>query len=515
MLGHRALSPEDYLAILKKRWWIIVVPAILLPIVAFAASFLVPPQYQSQTLVLVEQQKVPENYVQPVIAEDITGRLASLKEQILSRSRLQPILERFNLFAGEHATMDDRIDTMRKAIDIKPIRSEMAHGLPGFFVSFKAPDARTAQAVCEEITSMFVNENLRFRSAPTESTTAFPQQQLADAKRNPDDQDAKLAKFQQEYVGKLPGQEEQNMNMLNSLGSELSANSQAIDRMSQDKTLLETMLAQQVREASTAVPETQRVAPQAQQTELQSLLSQEADLTARYTDDYPDVVSVKRKIRDLKHQMAQGNAAPASTPSSPAAPAHDSTETQKLRLQIRAYDMQIAQRKRDESDLKGRMGLYQERISASPLVQEQFKTLTRDYETTKAAYDELLKKMNESKMATDLEHRQQGEQFNIMDAANLPDAPTSPKRPLFAAGGLILGLMLGFSIVGLMEYRNTALRSERDIWAFMRLPTLATISLLDEAQPTRPATPPVKKRWFGRKVKTKAALEAPLATAGR
>ena len=508
MLGHRALSPEDYLAILKKRWWILAIPAILFPIVAFAASYLVSPQYTSQTLVLVEQQKVPDTLVKPVIAEDISARLASMKEQILSRSRLQPILERFNLFAGDHMNMDDRLDLMRKNIDIKPIQSEMAHGLPGFFISFKANDARTAQAVCEEITSMFVSENLRARADQTQGTTDFLRQQLDQAKRSLDDQDAKLAKFQQQYVGKLPGQEEGNLNMLNSLNTQLSASTQQIERMQQDKTLMEAMLAQQQRE--TATPETQRLAPQAQQTELQSLLAQEADLTARYTDDYPDVVSIRRKIKDLKHQMAQ---APAAVSTTPSATHVDAPETQRLRLQIRALDMAINQRKHDQMGTQGQVNLYQERISASPVVQEQYKNLTRDYQQAQAFYDDLLKKMNESRMASDLEHRQQGEQFRVMDAANLPDAPTSPKRPVFAAGGVIFGLALGLGIIALLEYRNTSLRTERDIWAFTKLPTLATISLVSEANLSEFNSAKPKRRLLRRRNPDDPKIDTPLMSA--
>lgn len=510
MLGHRVLSPEDYIAILRKRWWIIAIPALLLPILAFAASYLVSPVYTSQTLVLVEQQKVPDDLVKPVIAEDISARLASMKEQILSRSRLQPILERFNLFAGDHMTMDDRIDQMRKSIDVKPIRSEIAHGLPGFFISFKANEARTAQAVCEEITSMFVSENLRARADQTQGTTDFLKQQLEQAKRNLDEQDSKLAKFQQQYIGKLPGQEEPNMNMLNSLNTQLTASTQQLDGMQQNKNLMEAMLAQQQHETST--PEAQRLTPQTQQTELQSLLAQEADLTGRYTDDYPDVVAIRRKIKDLKHQMAQ---TPSPGPATPSTVARgDSPETQKLRLQIHALDMAIVQRKRDQNGIQSQIGVYQERISSSPLVQEQYKNLTRDYQTAQAFYDDLLKKMNESKMASDLEHRQQGEQFKVMDSANLPDAPTSPKRPLFAGGGLVFGLALGLAIVGLLEYRNTALRTERDIWAFTKLPTLAVISLIEQS--SSPASKPTKPKsgLLGRRNTGEPKLDTPLVSSG-
>ena len=134
MLGHRPLTPEDYGTILKRRWWIIAIPAVIFPIIGFAITYLVPPEYVSQTLVLVMQQKVPESYVKPVISEDLNARLATMKEQILSRSRLAPIIERFNLYANQGMSMDDRIDKARKGIGIKPIQSDMTRGLPGFFI---------------------------------------------------------------------------------------------------------------------------------------------------------------------------------------------------------------------------------------------------------------------------------------------------------------------------------------------------------------------------------------------
>ncbi len=492
MLGHRTLGFEDYTSILKKRWWMIAIPAIIFPIVAYAASYLVDPLYLSQTLVLVEQQKVPEHYVQPVIVEDLSGRLASMREQILSRSRLEPIITRFNLFAGPKATMDDRLDAMRKAIDIKPIESSMARGVPGFFITFKASDARTAQAVCSEITSMFVNENLKSREQSAQGTTDFLTRQLEDAKRSLDEQDAKLAKFQQQYVGRLPGQEEPNMNMLTSLNTQLDAATQALARMQQDLSYGQTVLAQQTREFQT--PETQRVAPQAQQQDLQQLLAQEADLTARYTPDYPDVVTIRRKIADLRHEMAQAPASPAPQPST--VQRNEPPSLLQLRAQIRAEELGISQKKHDQAAIQAQIKMYQDRISSSPLVQEQYKTLTRDYQTAQDHYDTLLKNMQQAKMATDLERQQQGEQFTVMDGANLPDAPTSPKRPVFATGGFAFGIALGLAIVSLLEYRDTALRSERDVWAFTKLPTLATISLLKDVAP---ASLGQKRRLFGRR----------------
>jgi polysaccharide chain length determinant protein (PEP-CTERM system associated) len=494
MLGHRALTVQDYLTILKRRWWILAIPAIIFPIVGFALTFLVQAQYISQTLVLVEQQKVPESYVKAVVTEDLSGRLASMKEQILSRSRLQPIIERFNLFANGKLSMDERIDLTRKNIGITPIQSEIArsNGLPGFFISFKANDARTAQLVCGEIQSLFVSENLSDRAASAAGTTEFLKSQLADAKAKLDEQDARLAKFQQTYMGKLPGAETSNMNMLTTLNTQLDAATQALARMEQDKSYTESMLslqqAQQPQSTERGAP-----GPQAQQLELQQLEAQEAELTARYTDDYPDVVTVRRKIKELEQKMAQAPAASAAPLSSAPKPT-DSLSVQQMRAQLHAMEQGIAQKKRDQAAVQAELRTYQDRVASSPAVEEEYKSITRDTSTAQAFYDDLLNKLNQSKMATDLERRQQGEQFRVMDEPNLPEEPSFPKRSVFALGGFAVGLGLGLFIIALLEYLNTAVRSERDIWAFTKLPTLGVIGVAG-----KPETVATKRSLFGRR----------------
>ena len=511
MLGHRALTTQDYLTILKRRWWIIAIPAILFPIVAFGISYLVQPEYISQTLVLVEQQKVPESYVKAVVTEDLNGRLATMREQILSRSRLQPIIERFNLFANSKMSMDDRIDLTRKNIGIAPIQSEIArtNGLPGFYISFKASDPRTAQLVCGEIQSLFVSENLSDRAASAAGTTDFLKGQLADAKAKLDEQDEKLRKFQQQYVGKLPGAESSNINMLTTLNTQLDASTQALARMEQEKSYAESILTMQQQNQITQTSEHGGPAPQVQQAELQELLNQEADLTARYTDDYPDVVSVRRKIKELRQKIAETPATTAATPSPTTPKPTDSLGIQQLRAQIRAMDQGIAQKKRDQAAIQAQLHLYQERVASTPEVEEEYKAITRDNQTAQAFYDDLLNKIQTATMAANLEKRQQGEQFRVMDEPNLPEAPASPKRPVYIGGGVAAGLLLGLFVVGLLEYMDTALRSERDIWAFTKLPTLGVIAFNGDPVPAV-----AKRRWFGRRNPDLTAGAKPLMNAG-
>jgi uncharacterized protein involved in exopolysaccharide biosynthesis len=402
---------------------------------------------------------------------------------------------------------------VRKDIKIMPpSESQIARtgGLPGFIIQFTGRDAHTAQQVCGEITSLFISSSLSDQEKSVEGTTDFLKGQLDDAKRNLDEQDAKYAEFQRAYMGKLPDQQPANMGMMSSLNSQLDAATQAISQMEQNKTYAESMLSAQIREIPTPGDGQQRVQPQVQQQELDALQVQEADLAARYTSDYPDVVAVRRKIRELKAEMAKAPAAPvvAATPA-PSRP--EPMNIVQLRAQIRAMDATIQQKKKDQAGIVSQLRQYEDRISSTPMVQEQFKQVTRDHDTALAFYNELLSKINQSKMATDLARQQQGEQFKLMDEPNLPESPTFPKRGVFLSGGLGFGVVLGLLIVGWMEYRDTAVRSEQDLWAFTKLPTLAVISLAAEIQPREP------RRRFkigGGGGKAAATANKPLMNAG-
>ena len=487
MLGHREMTMQDYAGILKRRFWLILTCAILLLAVGVGISYVVPPQYVSQTLVLIEQQKVPEDYVKPVVAEDLEARLASMKEQILSRSRIQPIIERFNLFADNKATMDDRVEMTQKAIGIKPIPSARG-GMPGFFITFKAQDARTAQQVCGEITSLFVSENLSAREQSAEGTTDFLKQQLADSKRNLDEQDAKLAAFQQKYLGRLPEQEPSNANALQALTTQLDAANQTVNRAQQTVTFLEAIVSQQTRELQHTDSAT-GVSADERRAQLKALIAQKQELETLYTPDHPDVVAISRRIADLQAEIAHVPAQPA--PATAAVTSPDTPQLQQLKAQLHAAQQAMAAAKQEQTGIEKQVRTYEARIDSSPQVEQEYKQVTRDHETALQFYNTLLSKMNESSMATALERRQQGEQFRVMDAPNLPEAPTFPNRPAFAGGGLAAGLMLGLLVAGLLEYHDTSLRNERDIFAFTKLPTLAIIAYINDLpQPT-----PVHGRW--------------------
>jgi polysaccharide chain length determinant protein (PEP-CTERM system associated) len=492
MLGHRELTMEDYGGILKRRFWLILICAIIFLGVGVGATCVIPPQFVSQTLVLIEQQQVPTDYVTPVVTQDLGERLASMREQILSRSRIEPIIEQYNLYAGHGATMDDRVELTQKAIGVKPIPSSQAsHGMPGFFITFKAQDPRTAQQVCGEITSLFVSENLSAREQSAEGTTDFLKQQLADAKAKLDDQDAKLAVFQEKYFGMLPEQEPSNMNALQALTVQLDAATQSLNRSQQEVTFLQSMVAQQTHELQNADPASPGISVDDRNKELKDLIQQKQALVAVDTPDNPDVIAISRKIADLQAEIAHVPSAPNPTPAAPNLSQPEPPQLLQLKAQLNGAQMAMASAKQEQGRIEQQIRSYESKLQSSPQVEEEYKQLTRDHDTALAFYNSLLTKMNESSMATALEQRQQGEQFRVMDPPNLPDAPTFPNRVVFAGGGFAAGLVLGLLIAAVLEYRDTSLRNERDIWAFTKLPTLATISRI--AGP--PEAPKARRRW--------------------
>jgi len=365
-----------------------------------------------------------------------------------------------------------------------------ANGIPGFTIAFTASDAHTAQMVCAEITSLFITANLNDQTDATTGSTDFIKEQLSNAATTLDDQNAKLADFERKYFGMRPEDEGQNINILNSLNSQLEASTQALSRMEQDKSLMEGMLASQSAAAPAAV------SPLTQEQQLQTLLAQQATLTQRYNANHPDVIAINRQIADLRAKIAHPTSGQASAAPAPLG-GNDSVAAQDLRARIRANDLGIQQKRAEQAQINKQIHDYQTRIQSTPQVEEEYKQLTRDTQTSQALYDSLSSKLKQAQMSTDLQNRQQGETFSVLDPANLPDNPTYPKRRVFASGGLAGGFALGLLFVALLEYRDTALRNERDVWAFTQLPTLAVIAWSgDVALSSKPSR---LKRLFRRK----------------
>jgi polysaccharide chain length determinant protein (PEP-CTERM system associated) len=483
MLGHRELTFEDYMAILRRRLWVIVIPIVLVGVGTYLYSQGIPNLYTSQTLVMVEQPKVPDTYVKPVLPEQFDQRLGTMREEILSRSRLEAVIERLGLFKGAvGASTEDMVGWMRRSISIKPVRSvvEGSGALPGFRIGYTDNDPHLAQQVCAEITSMFLEESLRVREHRATGTTNFLEKELEEAKRKLDEQDARLAAFKRRYLGQLPDQEQTNLNILSGLRSQFDAATQALNRAYQDKAYSESLLAQQIAswESSQAGSN-----PLTLEQQLASLQSQLVTLEARYTSNHPDIVKMKDNIAQLKAKVETARAAgknkPKETETLEAALA-EPPQIQQLRNQIHFLERTIKEKMAEQERLQGQVRMYEARVQLSPLIEQQYKDVTRDYQSALSFYNDLQSKKKQSEMATNLEVRQQSEQFRVLDSPDLPQRPSYPNRQLFAAGGPGGGLVLGLGIALLLEMRDKSLRTDRDVEFFLGVPALALVPTVGE-----------------------------------
>lgn len=486
MAQHRVLTLQDYSGMLRRRWLLIVLPALAGAVSGYGLTRILPKRYTSQALMLVERQQVPNDFVQPVITEDLNARIANIEEQTLSRTRLQPLIERYGLFkkdAGQKS-MDDLVLVLQKAVTLTPVEPVVRAKepiIPGFYLSVTLDNPRIAQQVCADITSMFIDEDIRQRERSAEGTTNFLQTQLDDAKRKLDAQDGILADFERKYTGMLPDEEKTNLGMLGTLNTQLQAVTDNLNRATQDKAYTESLLAQELQDWKlTTEVEGERVTnvpsdPRADQ--LAKLQTSLTTLQARYTDEYPDVIKTKAEIADLKKQMGASTDLSKSegSQSTDAAAALEPPEIQKLRSQVRSLDQAVKTDTQEQEQLKADIQSYESRLQLSPAVEEEYKKITRDHETALKFYNDLLEKRDESEMATELERRQEGEQLRVMDPADLPAEPSFPKLTVLCGGGFGAGLALGLALVLGMGTSDKRIRTGRDIQFYLGTSVFALI----------------------------------------
>jgi len=495
--GQVSRSLDEYWAIARRRRWYILLPMFACWAIAWAGSWLVPSTYQSDALILVEQQKVPEHYVVPNVTVNLQDRIQSMTQQILSRTRLQATINRFHLYGTRRrwdlTQAEDPVEQMRKDIKIDLVE---APGQPGQLTAFKirysAGTPQLAQQVNSELTSLFIDENLKAQEQLSESTTAFLESQLADARVKLEEQEAKVRAFKATHLGDLPSQLETNMQILTGLQNQLQSTQRDIDGANQQKLYMESLQQEyQSIQASLGNGSSTATTPDSLNKDLMDLRHQLQEARSRYTEDYPDVVALKDKIskmeklkQDMDSEIA-ANDKPAKTngdvdPGSAAQVQHGSTSPMiQIQSQLKANRLEIQNYQQRAKKIESDIAAYQARLNLTPATEQELADISRGYEESKANYDSLLQKQNQSQLATSLEQRQQGEQFRILDPPSLPARPSSPNHLLISLAGLGLGFAAGAALAAFLEMTNVRVRQEKDLEEAVPLKVLIGIPHLD------------------------------------
>jgi polysaccharide chain length determinant protein (PEP-CTERM system associated) len=497
---------QHYLGMVRRRHMQFLIPLLAGWLVVWGASWILPSRYRSSTLILVEQPTMPKDYVTPNVNDDLQDRLRSITQQILSRTRLLHIINQLNLYSDSrgHASPDDQVERMRKDIDIELVRDGEGR-VSAFNVYYLSHDPHTAQQVTSELTNLFISENLEVRQQQSEDTTKFLESQLETARKTLSDQEEKIREFKGQHVGQLPAQVGSNLQILAGVQSQLQAEEDSLNTAKQQRVYLETLVNQY--RSLQGSPKTEGGAPvglPAIDAELEKLRAQLADLSAHYTDRHPDVRKVKEQIaktEKMRSQIVADLQSKASATPSDAGSAPDASEMRdpsspmaQLQGQLQANRVEIANREQGIKELSTKVTDYQSRLNQEPVREQELSDLTRGYDQSKANYDELLKKKNESAMATSMELLQQGERFRIIDPPSLPLKPDFPNRLKFCLIGLGVGLALGTVVAGSFEIMDDRIYDEKELQRLLPVAVISEIPALGSVADEQIAR---RRSWLG------------------
>lgn len=497
-------QPLDFariLGIVRRRHLYFLAPLFGVWLLVWGASWFLPARYKSSTLILVEQPTMPKNYVEPNINDDLQDRLASISQQILSRTRLQLIIDKLSLYNDQHRqlTPDEKVALMQADISVDLVRDQQNGEITAFRVGYTSRNPHTAQQVTSELTNLFINENVNVREQESENTTQFIQQQLTNARSTLTDQDAKVRAFEASHEGSLPSQQASNLQILSGLQSQLQNEQDALNTAKQQRVYTQSLLDQyRSVQGSTRTVNGAPTGLAAIDQQLETLQSKLADLSTRYTDRYPEVQEVKSEIAKTQKEREQlvaslkNKSANDEHGTDAAAQVTDTTQGApllQLQSQLQAYQVEIANREQAIASLKSRINDYQARLGDEPAVEQQLADLTRGYDQSKANFDDLLKKENDSQMATSMEQMQEGERFTMIDPPSLPLKPSFPNHFKMCATGLALGLALGALVVGGLEFFDDRMHSEKEIQKLLPVGVIAEVpkmvTLFDESRERR------------------------------
>jgi succinoglycan biosynthesis transport protein ExoP len=443
----------DYLEIPLRHPWHVCVPFLLLVLLAAAACALLPKKYRSSTLILVESEKVPEAFVAKMATEQVTKRLQTIKQEILSRTRLETVIRElapYDDVARQPVTVI--VERMRAAIEIT------VRGNDAFTIDFFHRDPQIAQSVANRLASLFIEEVARGREQQVKGAYSFIENELVEARQQLEQREQALRRYKEQHMGTLPEQTAANLSTLQRLQAEQQSVTDSLRAAVERVSLLES--------------NPSRAAKADPATDLTQLHAQLQALRSRYTDEHPDVRALTARIAMLEQGQREGGQRREADAAAAAA-----------RAEIEQAKGELEKLKARREEIEQRITLFQARVEMSPRTEQEIATLSRDFQKLNENYLALLNKKLDAEMAAKLEQRWKGDQFRILDPANLPERHVSPNRPLILTVGVVFGLLLGLGAAVAADFLDQSVRSAQELESLLPYPVLGVIPSLEPRGP--------------------------------
>ena len=495
---------------LRRKWWVVIC-FVLAILVGFAYFEVSPEIYEASTLILVEPQKVPTSYVSPVVSDTVEKRLQTITQQVHSRTNLENIIDRFDLDKEPEKIDQGFLDKLKTKLNLKKekpeknqesikimnlveaLRKKIEVKLQGrggnnaFQISFTWHDPEVAAQVTNFISEKYIEENLNVREEMAMATTDFLEREASRIRFELEAKEKELEDFKNKHMGMLPSELSSNMNILSQLKDELNSLEKRLDTERQMAIMMESQMRQMNESMSLGsfdLPEEDILADDEGSQKLKELEEALKALRLRYTESHPDIAALKRRIDMLKEEAKKreeeelardGDKLTSEEPLiADLSPMGDPMVAQKRMQakQIENYEKQIAK-------LKEQIELYKKRVEGTTQVELAMTKILRDYETVKRRYEELLAKSLSARMAEELERRQKGEQFRIIDPAVAPAKPISPNLKKIMALAAVAGLGLGCGMAFLRETMDPCFYDAEDIESELGTNVIISLPIAD------------------------------------
>ncbi len=458
---------QDILAIVKRRKWLVIVPALSVFFLSVVIAFMIPPTFRSSSTILIEEQEIPREYVSTNVTTFADQRLQTINQQIMGSARLQEIITRFNLYADlrRNKTGEEIIAKMRKDIKFNTISADVVDPRTGrpaqatiaFSVSYDGKNPMVVQKVANELASLYLNENLKTREKQSLGTTRFMEEEMKSVQAELVKIDSEIAAYKQQNINALPELAQVNLQVLDGIDRDIRQMNEQLRTARERESYLQAEL--------NVIPTD---AANQDKTRLNELRMKLVDLRSRFSDKHPDVIKTRADIAEISKQL---RGADRTTPEGKP----DNPSYINLSSQLAATRSDIESTKRLLADLYKKRDSIHSRVGATPRVEEGYKNMAMERNNLQAKYDDLSKKYMEARVAHGLEKEQMGERFTLIDSARLPEKPVSPNIPAILLIGLVLGIGSGCGAAALKENSDRSLYDVDSLASLTGLPVLAAI----------------------------------------